>query len=201
MKKKEIIPKDTSYVPLTQQPYCCVPTCIQMIMLRHNIPLHPAELIAKHLDVVVSPEKKRLFWNLPSTKKRPQVGWGTRINESLTLNKMFKRLKIPLRADFVLIDKFSNSTLLKEYLFDAEKSKKAVVLCYNYQSLFSEGNDGGHCCVFDHIDVDTGKIRFVDPGANVPKWRTVSVTKLYKAMQEHGAKNMGGCWIISYENS
>ena len=101
-KKKAVVPKDSRYVPLTQQPYCCVPTSIQMVMLRHGLPLVPAELMAHHLDVIVSPERKWLYYNLRSQKQRPSTGWGTRISEDKTVNKMFRKLKIPLRMEFRL---------------------------------------------------------------------------------------------------
>lgn len=48
-----IVPLDTRYVPLTQQKWCCVPTCFQVVMLRHNIPLVPAEVIGYHMGLIV----------------------------------------------------------------------------------------------------------------------------------------------------
>ncbi len=49
----EIVPKDSRYIPFSQQPYCCVPTSIQMVMYRHNIPLVPAEELGYHLGLTV----------------------------------------------------------------------------------------------------------------------------------------------------
>ena len=69
-KSKNIIPKDTCYIPLTQQPWCCVPTCFQMVMLRYKIPLVPAELMAYHMQVVVPKRDKKLFFNIKTTKKK-----------------------------------------------------------------------------------------------------------------------------------
>jgi hypothetical protein len=40
---KEIIPKNSRYIPLTQQKWCCVPMCIQMVILKHGMPLISAE--------------------------------------------------------------------------------------------------------------------------------------------------------------
>lgn len=197
MKKKDITPKDTRYVPLTQQRYCCVPTSIQMVMLRHGMALLPAELIAHYLEVIVAPDKKKLFWNLPSTKKRPKAGWGTRVKESKTIDTMFKKLKVPLRADFRLIDSFASAEDLGEYLYAKMKADSDVLVCYDYQPLFNSENPSGHVCVFDRIDRKKGEVRFIDPEWNVPKWRTVKLTKLFKAMQIHTSNNMAGCWELT----
>lgn len=197
MKNKGVVPKDTRYVPLTQQPYCCVPTCMQMIMLRHNIPLQPAELMAHHMAVVVASEKKKLFWNLPSVKKRPTAGYGTRLNENLTADPMFKKLKIPLRMNFKLIDSFKNKDELMKYLYDRVKGDRDTIICYDYGTLFNTGRPHGHVCVLDKVNKSSGEVRFIDPGSNVPKWRTVNITKLYKAMKDHGKDNVAGCWELS----
>jgi hypothetical protein len=53
MSTKEIVPSDSRYVPLTQQKWCCVPTCIQMVMIKQGIPLQPAELIGYELGLIV----------------------------------------------------------------------------------------------------------------------------------------------------
>ena len=196
MKNKDITPKDTRYVPLTQQPYCCVPTCIQIIMLRHKIPLQPAELMASYMQVVVSPEKKKLFWNLPSVKKRPPAGYGTRLNEDLTADPMFKKLGIPLRMDFKLIDEFENKEELLKYLHNRIRANKDTIICYDYGALFNTGKHNGHVCVLDRVNKTKGEVRFIDPGDDVPKWRTVKISKLFKAMKNHGKDNMAGCWEI-----
>lgn len=195
-KDKGVIPKNSRYVPLTQQPYCCVPTSIQMVMLKHNIPLLPVELMAHHLDTIVSPEKRELFWNLCSTRNRPPAGWGTRISEDKTVNKMFVRLKIPLKMKFNLIESFETVEELGVYLYKSMRADTDVLVCYDVQPLFNTKNSSGHVCVFDRIDRKAGEVRFIDPESNVAKWRTVKLSKLYKAMQIHGNKHMGGCWEL-----
>ena len=197
MKRKAVIPKDTRYVPLTQQPYCCVPTCIQIIMLRHSIPLQSAELMAHHMAIVVAPEKKKLFWNLPSMKKCPVSGYGTKLSENLTANPMFKKLKIPLRMNFNLIDSFNGKDELMKYLSKRVKTNKDTIICYDYGTLFNTGRHSGHVCVLDRVDTSKGEVRFIDPESNVPKWRTVKVSKLYKAMKNHGGAYMAGCWEVT----
>ena len=73
---KSIVPADSRYIPLTQQKYCCVPTCIQMVMVRRGIQLQPAELIGHHLGLIVDTESAKYFWNV-TTGERPSSGYGT----------------------------------------------------------------------------------------------------------------------------
>lgn len=58
---KNIIPKDTRYIPFTQQKSCCVPTSISIIMYKRNIPLIPQEVLGYYLGLIVDPEFKNLF--------------------------------------------------------------------------------------------------------------------------------------------
>jgi hypothetical protein len=51
--KLQAIPNDSRYVPFTQQPACCVPTCIQMVMYKNDIPLIPSEEIGYPLGLIV----------------------------------------------------------------------------------------------------------------------------------------------------
>ena len=64
------------YVPITEQPYCCVPACIQMILLRRGIPLKSQEEIGYNLGLIVPQRYKNLFGKV-RTGKRPKDGWGT----------------------------------------------------------------------------------------------------------------------------
>ena len=196
MKRQGIVPKDTRYVPLVQQPFCCVPTCIQIVMLRHNLPLVPAEAMARHLHVVVPKDDAKNFWNARTQNKRPEFGWGTVVNEDKTVNPMLKKLGIPLRLTWKLIDDFADAAALKRYLYDAVKEDRDVLVCFDYAPLFDSKSHGGHICVLDRVYPRKGEVRLVDPEADVPKWRTVKIDKLFTAMQSHVADKMGGCWEL-----
>lgn len=201
MSKKEIVPKDSRYIPLTQQRYCCVPTSIQMIMLRHGIPLVPAELMAHYMEVVVPPDMRKLFWNVRSSAKRPPAGYGTQLGEDKAANEMFKKLGIPLEMKFTLIDNFSSADKLLEYLLRRTKANEDTIICYDYDTLFNTGRPNGHACVLDKVSKTKKEVRFIDPERNVPKWRTVKVNKLYKVMVKHGIENRAGCWELAKTKS
>lgn len=192
---KNIVPTDSRYVPLTQQKWCCVPTCLQMIMYRHNIPLVPAELIGYHIGLTVPKKEARYFWNV-RTGKKPLAGWGTRIGEKeFELNTTFKTLKIPLKINLKLIDQFSDLKSFKDYLRSV--IDKDILVCFDWGTLFNEGHHGGHVCVLDKIYLVEGKVRIVDPENKSCKWRIVKIEKLYNAMKFHGAKKSAGFWEVS----
>lgn len=195
----QIIPSNSRYVPLTQQKYCCVPTCIQMVMLRHNIPLQPAELIGHHLGLIVDFESSKYFWNV-TTGERPSSGYGTRISKpEFGPNTMFKRLNIPLKMTWSLINKFKTINDFCRYLSSVVASDQDILVCYDWPSLFHPtlNDHWGHVCVLDKVDMGKDEMRIVDPSPNSAKWVTVKISDMYRAMQVHGAKNSGGFWELS----
>ncbi len=198
MSKKDITPKDTRYVPLTQQRLCCVPTCIQMVMIRHNIPLKSAELIGYYLRLTIPKDMKSLFWNA-RISKIPKSGYGTQIGKKeFTPNTAFKKIKIPLEMNVELIDKFKNLDEYKKYLKKVIKEDKDIIVCYDWGTLFNERNHNGHVCVLDKVNMTKCEVRIIDPDQRSPKWRVVKIAKLYKAMKYHGKEKSGGFWELKY---
>lgn len=196
----KIVPKDSRYIPFTQQPYCCVPTSIQMIMYRHGIPLIPAEELGYHLGLTVPKNVKRYFWN-PRTGKRgrtvlrPIAGYGTRLFEqNYNPNKIFKKLGIPLTLNLVSIQSFKNFTEFKEHFAKLNKQDFDVLMCFHHATLVNDPErDNGHVVVLDKIYLEKSKIRFVDAGRHSPKWRVVTMRKMYNAMKAH-PNFTGGFW-------
>lgn len=196
---QNIVPNDSRYIPLTQQKWCCVPTCIQMVMLRLHIPLQSAELIGYHMGLVVPEKARQLFWN-SQVGPKPPAGYGTQIGKfQYGPNAAFKKLRIPLKMTWALINKFDSLDLFRNYLSDFEKSDKDVFICYDWPSLFDPKNKEhwGHVCVLDQVYLNNDVVRFVDPGQDEPKWRSVKIDKLYKSMKFHGEKNSAGFWELT----
>jgi hypothetical protein len=193
----EIVPKDSRYIPFSQQPYCCVPTCIQMIIYRHNIPLIPAELLGYYLGLNVPPDTAKFFWNVRMNKKPPISGYGTQVYEKeFEPNRAFKKLKIPLKLEFKLISSFENFSTFKKYLAELSKKDFDVFACFNHGVLIEESDkDWGHVCVIDKIYPSKNTVRLIDP-ARAPKWRVVTMKKLYEAMRAHRSKKSAGFWEL-----
>ncbi len=112
--RQKFIPSDSKYIPLTQQKWLCTPTCIQMVMLRHNMPLVPAELIANMMGLIVPEEGLKYFWNT-RTGQKPPAGWGTQAGKpQYGPNFVFKKLGISLKMNWNLINKFNNIVPAKQ---------------------------------------------------------------------------------------
>jgi hypothetical protein len=168
-----------------------------MVMLRRDIPLMPAEELGYHLGLIVHPDRAYLFYNVRTSKKRPPAGYGTRIYEpEFRPNKVFKKLRLPLSLTIKPISEFNSSREVQDYLKSAEADDKDILLCFNHGALIDDpSKDWGHVCVFDRLI--RNNIRIVDPSPDQPKWRSVSVNKMFHAMRKHGEKRSGGFWELS----
>jgi len=194
---RNVVPKDSRYIPFTQQKSCCVPTCLQMIMYKHSIPLIPAEEIGHNLGLVVNPDNALLFYNVRTLETPPRSGYGTRIFETkYNPTKVFKKLKIPLKVEIIPVVRFKSVGGFEKYLTNIEKNDENVLLCFNYGVLSNDlSKSGGHVVVFDRLK--KGGIRIIDPSPSWPKWRIVTIAKMYKAMKKHKEKRSGGVWKIT----
>lgn len=196
---KNIIPIDSRYIPLTQQRWCCVPTCIQIIMYRHDLPLVPAELIGYHLGLTVPKEELKYFWQ-GRTGKKPRAGWGTQIyKKEYSPNTAFAKLGIPLRMNLKLINEFSNLQSFNSYLKSIEQNDKDVLVCFDWGTLFNDDYHGGHVCVLDRVFLSKGEMRIIDPEYKAPKWRVIKIKDMFEAMKYHGEKKSAGFWELIKE--
>jgi len=190
-----VIPGDSRYIPLVQQKSCCVPACISMVMYRHKLPLIPQELLGYYLGLTVAPENKGLFWH-PRTGKRPPSGFGTQVyKKEFSPNRVFLKLKIPLRLIFYPISGFTDQGF-KNFLIDAVRRDKDILVCFDHGELSGDHKRGGHVCVLDRLGAKTGEVRLIDPQQSQPKWRIVKINKLKQAAEFHGDKNSGGFWEL-----
>ena len=184
---KNIIPKDTRYVPFTQQNSCCVPTSISIVMHKLAIPLIPQELLGYHLGLILDKKNKGLFWNA-RTGKRPKSGYGTRLyKKGYEINSVFKKLKIPLKAIDYPIGNFKIKKELVSFIFSRIKNNKDLIVILNSDVLNHTKNNNGHACVIDRIYPAKNLIRLIDPSATQAKWRTITINKFIKAMKLHPA--------------
>lgn len=168
-----------------------------MVMYKNSIPLVPAEEIGYHLGLIVHPERAKLFYNVRTSEEKPPAGYGTRIYDpEFEPNKAFKKLGVPFTLTVKPIDQFDSSKKLLDYLNQIEKENKDALLCFHHGALVDDSSrDWGHVVVFDRIV--EGKIRIVDPSPDHPKWRLVTVEKMFEAMRKHGVKRSAGVWEIN----
>jgi len=193
-------PNDSRYIPLTQQPYLCVPACIQIVMYKHNIPLVPQEEIGYHLGLTVPPDAAKSFFKVRVADQPPvNSGYGTQIQTlEYEPNQAFNKLKVPL----TFTTRFSSSIQIVNDMMDelrkVEEKNGDALLCFNPGVLyFGEYRPfTGHVVVFDKV-IDDSHVRFVDPDAKQPKWRTIESSVLFDAIKAHGDENSGGIWYLS----
>lgn len=179
------------YFPITQKPFCCTPACLQMVLLRRKLPVFSQEHIGKELGLVVP---KRYAKILPAAKtgKKPSSGWGTQVQKKeYSINKFFKKYKIPLKEKYAPLSKVED---VKTWIKSQIKKDKDILVCFNYKKLYKDEGEG-HVSVIDSVSDD--KIMLIDPEKNVQKFREVKITDLIKAIKYHGKNNLGGFWVIS----
>lgn len=194
---KQITPNNSRYIPFTQQPCCCAPTCIQMVMYKNNIPLIPAEKIGYYLGLIVPPSESQLFYNPRVSETKPLAGYGTRIYmDEFKPNKAFKKLNIPLSLEIIPISSFDTKEQVFDFLSKAESKNEDILFCFNHGALIDDpSRDWGHLVLFDRI-IDN-QFRIIDPSPSNPKWRLVNPEKMFLAMKKHGEKpTAAGLWKI-----
>jgi hypothetical protein len=182
------------YIPFVQQPYCCVPTCFQIVMYKRNIPLLSQDELAYEMGLMV-PEKDAYLFNKVHVSDEPSSGWGTQIQkEQFHPNTVFPRLSIPLRVEQLFIKDLKDQNGLKTLLQAIQKEDGDALVCFDYGKLWDLTIKGGHVCVFDRIDGNA--VYLIDPERNVPKYRKTDIGKLFEAMDFHGDENAAGVWNI-----
>jgi len=129
-------PHDSRYTPFTQQPSCCVPTCIQMVMYRNDIPLRPAEEIGYHLGLVVSPDRSKLFRNVRTAADAPPAGYGIQMHiPEYEPNAAFARMNIPLAFSVEPIASIPSANELLKRLSTHEQDDHDVIVAFNLGAL------------------------------------------------------------------
>src|SRR3990167_5885866 len=189
-------PSDSRYVPLTQQPDCWVPTCIQMVMYKNDIPLIPAEEIGYHLGLIVHPDKTGLYYKVRTAEVPPPAGYGTQVYlPEYEPNIALRKLGIPLKFSKKLLLGIKTSEDLLNNLKAIEDKNGDALLCFNHGELIdNKSKNWGHVVVFDRV-IDE-QIRIIDPSPDKPKWRSVTAEKMFSAMRKHGEQKSAGIWLL-----
>jgi len=155
------------YIPLTQQKYCCIPTCIQMILLRKNLKLYSQEEIGAKLGLVIPKKLKHLFSNIVKTGKKPKRGYGTReVENKFHLNKFFIAKNISLRSTRVRISESQNPKKLIET--NLRKGNDIIVI-YNNKGIDKRGKSFGHGCLISEIK--NNEVSLINPSSKKEKKR------------------------------
>lgn len=170
------------YAHITQQPFCCVPACVQMVLSRRNMPLFSQEYISAELG-------------LSLTGKMPSAGWGTQVNKpEYSINAFFRKHNLPLQEEYFPVSKLEN---IAEWANMQISKDNDIIVCFNYGKLYNEKYQigQGHVCILESIKKE--KAILIEPNESADKHKHVNLENLMDSMRLHGEKNRGGFWIIS----
>ncbi len=183
--------ESTRYIPLTQQPFCCVPACLQMILLRRCLPLFAQEKIGYELGLTVPRSYNKILPGARSGPK-PPGGWGTRLHKKeYSLNSFFHKYQLPLKYCYFPASKIDDA---KEWAERQIKRDNDVIACFDYGELYG-GETQGHISLLD--SVSDSRAILIDPEYEKPKFRKVTFKRLLRSMEYHGEDKLGGFWLIT----
>ena len=178
------------YIPIKQQPYCCMQSCFQMIMARRDIPLVSQAVMATMMGLVVPPKDKDKF---PDARVSDVPPYGTIImSDAMMPSEVFKKLHIPLVATLVRIDEFDGEDDISDYLVDKLNDGVDLMVGVQIGKLYGNTLPYSHSLLVDSYNPESSMVRLVDPEPNMPQCLDVSLPTLIDAMEELGARNWGG---------
>lgn len=139
MKEKIIYSLD--YTPLTQQKYCCLPCCIQWVMLRRGIKLISQDEMARDLGIVIAPEDQRLFNVKQQTKKGSIYGTLT-----YKIPQFLKKHKISLTVKRYYPSKIEN---IEQFITNNLQAGNDIIVSFNMAAYAKpeSGVNYGHSCL------------------------------------------------------
>jgi len=198
----EIVPRDSRYIPLQQQPYCCAATCIQIVLLSMGLPLRPAEEIGWHFGLTIPPEEAEYFYNPRVSETEPEIGYGTQVGRpEIDADAAFKALGLPVRMIIEPETDFKTGDELWQTLKDFEEKGAHILLCLRWKDVLDPEIPLGpgdplaqHLVVFDRV-LDDGRVRVIDPGRG-PKWKIYTAEGILKSMGRHEHEAASGLWIL-----
>lgn len=183
-------PVNSRYVPFVQQPYCCVPACIQMVLYKNGMKLLSQETIGAELGLVVPPDVSRAFYSVEVHEEAPVgSGYGTRIQlPEFSLDNLIKKQNWRFKFEALLASQLNDVKEFVDKLKQIEAENIDALVC------FQNDHGTGHVCVFDRVINE--EVRLIDPSQDYPKWRTMKSQELLNRVKAHGDSNYGGLWIL-----
>jgi len=160
------------YKLIKQEPYCCVPRCLQMILDKHNIPYDSQMKIAKELGLRNDEE-----WNGTQTWK-----------EEYSIYNYFKKHSIPLSFEYLFILNYDDVEIFLNKHKDDD-----IIVCYKRGIMFGKNLEGGHAAIIEKIEDDTVTLIYPEDEKG---YREVSLKLLLNAIECHGKENMAGFWLF-----
>jgi hypothetical protein len=181
------------YNPKVEKPYCCIPAVLQMIQERRGLEFVSQDEIGYQLGLIV-PKEKACSFSKVRTGSIPKTGWGTQTRKKqYSIYNYFVKNRLPLKLS---ISSFREVENIFEFIIQNLLKNNDIVIRYNSQSLFGEG-DIEHVSLIQDIDTESEEITIIDPAIGAPKIRRTKISRLIQALKSHQINEQSGFWIIS----
>ncbi len=134
-----------------------------MIFRRRDLLCPSQDEIAYELGLIV-PEKIALQFSKVRTGPEPKAGYGTQTSKSeFSIESYFERNNVPLKRR---LHKITSLVDLRETIINCLRADEDIIICYNSQELFGEG-DIEHVSLVQSIDA-AGNLEIIDPAIGAP---------------------------------
>lgn len=179
----KIIRIKPNYIPLTQQKYCCVPCCLQWILLRSGLKMFSQDQLAKDLGVVIPPEDQRLFNIKQKTLAKLPKGKGGYGVWTYKFPQVIKKYGWPL-----MVRRFYPSKIpdVKKFLADNLSAGNDIIVTFNVAAYAKPGSgvNYGHACIIDSLKINGKKAVVIlgDPSFSHRKFFEIDLQKLLSGM-------------------
>jgi len=180
-----------------------VPACMQMILQRRGFKFSSQAEIGYDLGLVVPRPYRKLF---PKSQKvkRPEFGWGTRMNlAEYSLAFFFKKGKYPLKKQHYSAESFLTPKEFCDFIRKNIQEQNDMLISYNYPALWNEWNKRHNGESYGHVsliaDINYNLIELVDPEEK--KNVTVHAKDLLEVMQaDYNGIMWCSIWVVKDEN-
>lgn len=196
----KIIKIKPPYKPLTQLPYNCMACALEWVLLRRGLKWIDQEEIGLMLSLKIPKSFAKYYTKtIPVTKQRKYYGTGvfTKGQTHKLAQEIFDKYEIPLK-----IKRFSVHEILnpKEFIVQNLKKGNDILLDFHWCGIGKRSKlwNIGHVCVVSGIVLNKDvEVVLGDPGYFMPKFWSVKLDKLIKAMDKKYDGHERGFWIIS----
>lgn len=178
------------YKVIKQEPYTCVPACLQIILDKNNIEYESQKQIGNSLGLILPVEYKDEFNNVRVGVK-PEAGYGTQIHkEEYSINNYFKNQNIPLKEEYYFISEIKDI----EAFLNKNLIANDIIVCFNNNILFHDGNDYGHVALIE--EYKNNRVTLLEVDGDID-FKEIELEELLEAIGKHGKDNRAGFWVIS----
>lgn len=160
------------YKLIKQEPFCCVPRCLQMIFDKIKIPYDSQKEIAHELGFI-NDDKHH----------------GTQVEkEEYSISRYLEKHNIPLTFKYFYI-----TSLKDAKTFLNNNSEDDIMVCYKRGVMFNKIMEGGHATLIEKVEGNYVTLIYPEDKLG---YRIVLLEQLLEAIKLHGQENMAGFWLF-----